>query len=314
MVHRTVNRTCPVHHRTVWWPTCQKLQRSNPNGWVTWLAHRTISGGAPDCPVRPSTAEFPNGIDFRNLNRATPKDEYPMPIADTLINNASGNRIISFLDGNAEYNQIFMAKDDASKTTFICLGFIGLFEWVVMTFGLKNAGATYQRAMNLIFHELLGNTVEVYIDDIVVKSAKFSSHLADLCKAFDKMRRYGFKMNPCKCAFGVSAGKFLGFVIHEHGIEIDPDRIKSIRNVGPLTCKVEVQKFLGKVNYLRRFISNLAGKIDAFTPILRLKNDAEFAWGTEQQESFDLIKKILVFGSRIKSTTSRSTIPIIHCS
>jgi hypothetical protein len=105
-------------------------------------------------------------IDFRNLNRATPKDEYPMPIADTLINNASGNRIISFLDGNAGYNQIFMAKEDASKTTFICLGFIGLFQWVVMTFCLKNVGATYQRAMNLIFHELLGNTVEVYIDDI----------------------------------------------------------------------------------------------------------------------------------------------------
>jgi hypothetical protein len=90
-------------------------------------------------------------IDFHNLNRATPKDEYPMPIADTLINNAPGNRIISFLDGNAGYNQIFMAKEDASKMAFICLGFIGLFEWVAMTFGLKNAGATYQRAMNLSF-------------------------------------------------------------------------------------------------------------------------------------------------------------------
>jgi hypothetical protein len=186
-----------------------------------------------------------------------------------------------------------MAEEDASKTTFICPGFIGLFEWVVMIFGLKNDGATYQRAMNLIFHELLENTVEVYIDDIVVKSAEFSSHVADLRKAFDKMRQYGLKMNPHKCAFGVPAGKFLGFVIHEHGIgiEIDPDRIKSIRNVGPPTCKVEVQKFLGKVNYLRRFISNLAGKIDAFTPILRLKNEAEFAWVAEQHEAFDLIKK-----------------------
>jgi hypothetical protein len=146
----------------------------------------------------------------------------------------------------------------------------------------EKAGATYQRAMNLIFHKLLGNTMEVYIDDIVVKSIEFSSHVADLRKAFDKMCRYGLKMNPHKCAFGVSAGKSSGFVIHEHGIEIDPDRIKSIRNVGPRTCKVEVQKFLDKVNYLRRFISNLAGKIDAFTPILRLKNDAEFVRGAEQ--------------------------------
>jgi hypothetical protein len=214
-------------------------------------------------PVEKESGKLRVCIDFHNLNRATPKDEYPMPITDTLINNASGNRIISFLDGNARYNQIF----------------IGLFEWIVMTFGLKNAGATYQRAINLIFHELLRNTVEVYIDDIVVKSAEFSSHIADLRKAFDKMCQYGLKMNPRKCDFRVSSGKFLGFIIHEHGIEIDPDRIKSIRNVGPPTCKVEVQKFLGKVNYLRRFISNLAGKIDAFNPILWLDNDAKFAWG-----------------------------------
>jgi hypothetical protein len=161
-------------------------------------------------------------IDFCNLNRATPKDEYHMPIADMLINNASGNRVISFLDGNVGYNQIFMAEKDVSKTTFICPGFIGLFEWVVMTSGLKNVSATYERAMNLIFHELLGNTMKVYIDDIVVKSVEFGSHIADLSKAFDKMHRYGLKMNPRKCAFRVSADKFLGFVIHEHGTEIDP--------------------------------------------------------------------------------------------
>jgi hypothetical protein len=94
--------------------------------------------------------------------------------------------------------------------------------------------------MNLIFHELLGNTVKVNIDDIIVKLAEFSSHIADLRKAFDKMCRYGLKMNLRKCAFGVSAGRFLGFIIHEHGIEIDLDRIKSIRNVGPPTCKLEV--------------------------------------------------------------------------
>jgi hypothetical protein len=109
-----------------------------------------------------------------------------------------------------------------------------------MTFGLKNASATYQRAMNLIFQELLENNVEVYIDDIVVKLAEFSSHIADLRKAFDKMHRYGLKMNPRKCAFGVSSDKFLGFIIHEHGIEIDLNRIKSIRNVGAPTYKLEM--------------------------------------------------------------------------
>jgi hypothetical protein len=138
-----------------------------------------------------------------------------MSIADFLVNAASGHIILSLLDGNASYNQIFMAKDDTSKTTFICLGFVALFEWIVMTFGLKNVGATYQKAMNLIFHGLVGIIVEVYIDDIVVKSAGLNSHLVDLRLAFETMCRYGLQMNPLKCAFAVSAGKFLGFTVHE---------------------------------------------------------------------------------------------------
>ena len=108
-----------------------------------------------------------------------------------------------------------MAEEDISKTAFRCPGFVGLFEWVVMTFGLKNAGATYQRAMNLIFHDLLGVILEVYIDDIVIKSAGLDHHLADLRLALERMHGYGLKMNPLKCAFGVLAGKFLGFIIHE---------------------------------------------------------------------------------------------------
>ena len=148
-----------------------------------------------------------------------------------------------------------------------------------MTFGLKNADATYQRAMNLIFHDLLGVILEVYIDDIVTKLAGLGNHLADLRLALERMRRYGLKMNPLKCAFGVSAGKFLGFIIHEKGIEIDPKRVEAMKRVEAPTCKKDLQKFLGKVNYLRRFIFNLSGKIDSFTPILRLKDEAEFTWG-----------------------------------
>jgi hypothetical protein len=214
-------------------------------------------------------------IDFRDLNRATPKDEYPMPIADILINDALGHRVISFLNGNASYNQIFMAEEDMSKTAFICPGFVGLFKWVVMIFGLKNAGATYQRAMNLIFHDLIGMIMEVYIDDIVIKSAAHKAHLAGLHLAFERMRRYGLKMNPLKCAFGVSAEKFLGFIVHDKCIEIDPKRIEKIKGVQAPTCK-DLQKFLGKVNYLRRFIANLSEKIIPFVPILKLKDESEF--------------------------------------
>jgi hypothetical protein len=154
-----------------------------------------------------------------------------------------------------------------------------------MTFGLKNTGATYQRAMNLIFYDLLGIILEVYIDDVVVKSDIIDCQLADLRLTLERMRQYGLKMNPLKCAFGVSAGKFLEFIINEYGIEIDPTKIESINKVQPPQCKNDMQKFLGKVNYLRRFISNLSGKISAFANILRLKNEAEFTWGGGQISS-----------------------------
>jgi hypothetical protein len=132
-----------------------------------------------------------------------------MHIVDMLINNASGHRVISFLDGSASYNQIFMAEEDMSKTAFHCPGFIVLFEWVVMTFGLRNADATYQRAMNLIFHDLLGIILEIYIDDVIVKSDNMNNYLADLRLALERMRRYGLKMNLLKYVFDVSTGKFL---------------------------------------------------------------------------------------------------------
>jgi hypothetical protein len=157
-----------------------------------------------------------------------------MPITDMLINNASRHRVISFLDGNASYNKIFMAEEDVSKMAFHCPTFISLFEWVVMTFGLKNAGATYQRTMNLIFHDLLRIIQEVYIDDVIVKSNTMDGHLADLRLALERMHRYGLKMNSLKYAFGVSA---LGFIIHEHGVEIDPIKIESINKVQLPQCK-----------------------------------------------------------------------------
>ena len=116
--------------------------------------------------------------------------------------------------------------------------------------------------------------------DIVIKSAGLSHHLADLRLALERMRQYGLKMNPLKYGFGVSARKFLGFIIHEKGIEIDPKRIEAIKKVEAPACKKDLQKFLGKLNFLRRFISNLSEKIDVFTPILRLKDEAEFTWGT----------------------------------
>jgi hypothetical protein len=131
-------------------------------------------------PVQKKDGRWRVCVDFRDLNRATPKDEYPMPVTETLINAAAGHKILNFMDGNAGYNQIFMAPEDINKTAFRVLGAVGLFEYVVMTFGLKNAGATYQHAMKYIFHDLIGKLVEIYIDDDMVKPALVEGHLGDL--------------------------------------------------------------------------------------------------------------------------------------
>jgi hypothetical protein len=191
-------------------------------------------------------------VDFRDLNRATPKDEYPMPVAETLINAAAGHKILSFMDGNAGYSQIFMASEDIHKTAFQVPRAVGLFNYVVMTFGLKNAGTTYQRAMNYIFHDLIGKLVEIYIDNVVVKSASVEGHLGDVRQVLERTRRFGLKMNPKKCAFGVSAGQFLGFLVHERGIEIGLKSQEAVKTMVPPPTKKKLQQLIGKINFVRR--------------------------------------------------------------
>ncbi|KAM1867169.1 hypothetical protein ACFX13_009928 [Malus domestica] len=140
--------------------------------YVEWLANIV--------PVLKKNGALHICIDFRNLNLATPKDEYPMPIFDLLIDAASHHEILSFMDRHSGYNQIFIAEADVHKTTFRYPGALGTYEWVIMTFDLKNIGTTYQRAMNTIFHDLIGTIIEVYIDNVVIKSAHWQTHLDDL--------------------------------------------------------------------------------------------------------------------------------------
>jgi hypothetical protein len=215
-------------------------------------------------------------MDFRDLNRATPKDEYPMPVVETLINAAASNKILSFMDGNTGYNQIFMAPEDIHKTAFRVPGAVGLFKYVVMTFGLKNVDATYQRAMNYNYHDLIGKLVEIYIDDIVVKSTSIGGHLGDLRQVFEQTKRFGLKMNLKKCAFSVSAGQFLGFLVHERGIEIGLKSQEVVRTMVPPTTKRELQQLIEKINFIRRFISNLSERIEPFMDLVKIKANEEF--------------------------------------
>ena len=150
-----------------------------------------------------------------------------------MVDSASRNEILSFMDEYYSYNQIFIAEDDVSKTAFRCPRALGTYEWVVMPFGLKNTSATYQRAMNAIFNEFIGKFMEVYINDVVVKSNKKDTHLNHLRKAFKKMRKHGLKMNPLNCALGVTVGNFFGFITHNKEIAINQNKAKAILEASP---------------------------------------------------------------------------------
>ena len=139
---------------------------------------------------------------------------------DLLIDSAAGHAMFSFMDGFSGYNQIHMSTKDTEKTAFRTP--IGNFYYTVMPFSLKNTSATYQRTMIAMFHDMMHKEIEDYVDDIVVKSQNREEHLETLRKVFYRCRLYKLKMNPLKCAFGVSVGKFLGFLVHNRGIDVDP--------------------------------------------------------------------------------------------
>ncbi|KAL0412207.1 UNVERIFIED_CONTAM: Pro-Pol polyprotein [Sesamum latifolium] len=150
-------------------------------------------------------------IDFRDLNKACPKDFYPLPRIDQLVDSTSGCELLSIMDASQGYHQIMLAPEDRKKVSFITSE--GTFCYVAMPFGQKNAGATYKRLVDKIFRPQIGRNVEVYVDDMLVKSKKAEEHVKDLEETFSVLRKYKLKLNPAKCAFGVQGGRFLGFMV-----------------------------------------------------------------------------------------------------
>ena len=149
-----------------------------------------------------------------------------------LVDNTAGHELFSFMDGFSGYNQMLMAEEDREKTTFITEW--GTFCYKVMPFGLKNAGATYQRAMVTLFHDMMHKEIEVHVDDMIAKSRPEEDHLVNLKKLFDRLRKYQLRLNPAKCTFGAQSGKFLGFIVSKRGIEVDPDKVKAIQELTSL--------------------------------------------------------------------------------
>jgi hypothetical protein len=191
--------------------------------YLEWLANVVL--------VKKANGKWRMCVDFTDLNKACPKDCFPLPRIDQLVDSTAGYEVLSFMDAFSGYNQIRMAESDQEKTSFTTDW--GLYCYKVMPFGLKNAGATYQRLVNKMFEAQIGRNMEVYVDDMLVKSLTSCDHVADLAEAFDTLRKYHMKLNPQKCAFGVDSGKFLGFMVSQRGIEANPDKVRAILEMPP---------------------------------------------------------------------------------
>jgi hypothetical protein len=238
-------------------------------------------------PVRKKTGQIRLCVDFRALNRASVKDNFPLPNMEMILQQVVGSQIMSLLDGFSGYNQIRVKRDDKYKTTFTTRW--GTFSYECMPFGLSNAGATFQRAMQIDFDDLIGKIIQVYLDDLTVYSKNRSDHFGHLRKVFLRCRKFGMSLNPSKSIFRVTQGKLLGHIVSDCGISIDPERVVVIINLPAPTSKQGVQAFMGTINFVRRFVPDFVVMVKPIHNLL--KQDRTFSWTDEVEKDFIGIKK-----------------------
>ena len=191
--------------------------------YLEWLANTVV--------VKKKSGKWRVCVDFMDLNKACPKDPFPLPRIDQPVDATAGHPQMSFLDVFQGYHQIPLAQSDQEKTSFITP--TGNYHYKVMPFRLKNAGSTYQRMITKMFKPQLGKNIEVYIDDVVVKSKVESKHIGDLETIFEILRRHKLRLNATKCSFGVGSSKFLGYMVTHRRIEVDLDQIRAIHDLQP---------------------------------------------------------------------------------
>lgn len=206
-------------------------------------------------------------VDFTDLNKACPKDCYPLPRIDQLVDSTSGHARLTFTDAFSGYHQIHMHPLDKKKTAFITS--CGVYNYVMMPFGLKNADATYQRMMDQVFEAQRGRNLEVYVDDAIVKSVHLEDHVEDLAKNFANLRKFQVKLNPKKCVFGVRSGKFLGFMVSQRGIDANPDKVKAALDLPEPRSIKDIQRVTGRMAALSRFIARSSEKSQPFFKVLK---------------------------------------------
>jgi hypothetical protein len=206
-------------------------------------------------------------VDYTDLNKHSPKDPFGLPRIDQVVDSTAGCSMLSFLDCYSGYHQIILAKEDEEKTAFITP--FGAFCYISMSFGLKNMGATYQRAIQMCLVDHWGKRVEAYVDDVVIKTENSENFIKDLQLVFYSLRRYRWKLNLEKCVFGVPVGKLLRFIVSHRGIEANPEKIEAIMRMEASRSQKKVQRLTGCVAALSRFISRLGEKGMPFYKLLK---------------------------------------------
>uniref|UniRef100_A0A2N9IX95 Uncharacterized protein n=1 Tax=Fagus sylvatica TaxID=28930 RepID=A0A2N9IX95_FAGSY len=282
-VQQKARRSAPVHAEAVQKEVEKLLQAGSIREiqYPTWLSNTVV--------VKKKNGKWRVCVDFTNLNQACPKDPFPLPKIDQLVDATAGHDRMSFLDAFQGYHQIALSTEDREKTAFITP--LGIYCYKVMPFGLKNAGATYQWMVTKMFKDQIGRTMEIYIDDMVVKSRLSQNHLKDLTETFRVLRLHKLRLNASKCVFGVGSGKFLGFMVSHRGIEVNPDQIKVIQELKTPRTHKEVQRLTGMTAALSRFISRSVDRCQPFFQLL--KKSTTFKWDDKCVSAFEDLKRYL---------------------
>ncbi|GKB21262.1 reverse transcriptase domain-containing protein [Tanacetum coccineum] len=227
-------------------------------------------------------------VDFKDLNNACPKDCYPLPEIDWKVESLCGYPFKCFLDAYKGYHQIKMAKEDEEKTAFITSQ--GIFCYSKMPFGLKNAGSTYQRLVDKAFQKQIGRNLEVYVDDLVIKSRTEEEIIRDITETFKTLRQINIK----KCTFRMQEGMFLGYKVSTDGLRACPDKADAVLSLPSPRCIKDVQKLNGKLASLNRFLSKSAEKsLPFFKTLKKCTKKSDFQWTQEAEAAFKQMKKLI---------------------